>query len=483
MPSAARPAARERWPSAVGLLLSLARRLHALAVARAWEAKIRAVERTRELESFRGFRAHEALERQQTLQRIAARRAQRELRRQRQVRRHRVAAGAALLIALAALAVMLVPAISSGSRRAVRLQRHAGLSRRARPVGRPTGASPLESLPFPPDPADRATRQGEVPSLYADGLACSVGCRPYGARTGWPLAPVSREHPLRAGLNELRPGSLHVGLDIQARDGAPVYAVQPGVADVLAASGPNGRIRVGNYIYWHVNPAVRTGKPVTAFKTVIGTVMTGYGHIAFSEVNAAGDYVNPLRPDGSVLTPYTDRAAPEIGPPAVAAGGQVVVGAYDPQTFVQRTTYVTPVLAPAALAYRLYDSNAHPVTALEWAFRGPHLLPWLDRSLIYAPGASAPGYACFASRRLCVPRWTYRVAGGFAPPLPPTLAPGRYRLTIYAWDWADNKTALDATVTMTSTGWHPVGTFPTVLFHIPGYFSQREAANRSVPAH
>ena len=26
---------------------------------------------------------------------------------------------------------------------------------------------------------------GEVPSLYADGLLCSMGCRPAGAQFGW----------------------------------------------------------------------------------------------------------------------------------------------------------------------------------------------------------------------------------------------------------------------------------------------------------
>jgi hypothetical protein len=122
------------------------------------------------------------------------------------------------------------------------------------------------------------------------------------------------------------------------------------------------------------------------------------------------------------------------------------------------------VLAPAALAYRLYDSRGIAVTPLEWTVRGTQLLPWADRSLVYAPGARAPGYACFATRSVCVPHWIYRVAGGLAPPLPSALAPGRYRLTIYAWDWADNKTALDTVLTMTASGWRPRGRYPGI-FH------------------
>jgi hypothetical protein len=194
--------------------------------------------------------------------------------------------------------------------------------------------------------------------------------------------------------------------------------------------------------------------------------------MAFSELGAGGEYVNPLRPRGTVLKPFANHAAPVIARPTVSAGGQVLVSAYDPQTFVRKTTYFTPVLAPAAIAYRLYDSRGVPVTPLEWAFRGTHLLPFALRSLIYAPGSHAPGYACFATRSVCVPHWTYRVAGGLAPPLPPTLDPGRYRLTIYAWDWADNTTALDTTVTMTPTGWRPIGHFPPILFHVPGYFER-----------
>jgi hypothetical protein len=59
-----------------------------------------------------------------------------------------------------------------------------------------------------------------------------------------------------------------------------------------------------------------------------------------------------------------------------------------------------------------------------------------------------------------VPQWTYRVAGGLAPSLPRWLTPGRYRLTIYAWDWADNATALDRMVTLTPSGWRTTDRFP-----------------------
>lgn len=383
----------------------------------------------------------------------------------------RIAAVTVLLAAAVALATIVALGASVGGERLASGLRH---GRAADPPAASSAGALTATLPFPPDRFDRRPRTGEVPSLYDDGLACSTGCRPYGAEPGWPLKPFHRQHPIRAGLNELRPGSLHVGIDIQAPDGTPVYAVQPGLADVLTATGPNARVQVGNYIYWHIAPAVRTGEPVVPFETVLGTVLTGYGHLAFSEVDARDQYVNPLRPGGSVLVPYADRAPPVIGAPAVAAGGQVIVPAYSPQSFVRRTTYLTPVLAPAALAYRLYDLQGTPLTPLEWAFRGTHLLPWALRSLIYAPGARAPGFTCFATRSVCVPHWVYRLAGGMAPPLPTALAPGRYRLSIYAWDWADNQTARDVMLTMTPAGWQPLGRFPKLLFQIPGYYTESE---------
>ena len=392
----------------------------------------------------------------------------------------RILAGTAILLALAGVVGVVFAVQSLGSPGRVHTPRAAtrvalagpghGVARAMIALHLPTGVA--ATLPFAPDPSDRPARTGEVPSLYADGLDCSTGCRPYGALDGWPLAPFHSEHPLRAGLNELRPGSLHVGLDIQARDRAPVYAVQGGQADVLDPSGPNARVRVGNYVYWHIVPAVVTGQWVTPFVTKLGTVMPGYGHIAFSELGWHGEYVNPLRPGGSVLVPYVNTDPPEIARPTVAAGGQVIVAAYSPQSFVRRTTYLTPVLAPAALAYRLYTAGGVAITPLEWAFRGTHLLPWSERELIYAPDSHAPGYGCFATRPVCVPDWVYRVAGGLAPPLPFGLAPGSYRLTIYAWDWADNTTALDTTLTMTPTGWRPLGRFPAALYAAPDYFTE-----------
>jgi len=258
------------------------------------------------------------------------------------------------------------------------------------------------------------------------------------------LRPFHREHPLRAGLNELRNSGFHVGIDIQAADGSRVYAIQPGRAKVLQATGVDSRVRVGNYVYWHVRPAVWDGERVVPYRTVVGRVNRTAGHLHLSEVSDAGAYLDPLRPGGRVLAPWRDADPPVIGPPQLASDGTAVVSAFDPQSTREHTTYDTPVLAPAALAYAVYDRAGRRIGPLEWVVRGSQLLPNSVAGLVYAPGAHSPGWSCFSHGRRCVPDWTYRLAGGLAPALTAVaLHPGVYRLSVYAWDWAGNTAARD----------------------------------------
>jgi hypothetical protein len=281
---------------------------------------------------------------------------------------------------------------------------------------------------------------GLVP-FWADGQSCSVGCTAPGV-PGWPLRPFHRQHAIRAGINELRPSNFHVAVDIEANNFQPVYAIQSGYASIRYPGTGDVNVDVGNFYYWHINPTVSDGQYVVAYKTEIGQVLNGFGHVALSEGNTS-DYLNPLRPGGS-LRPYTDSERPIIGIPRVFADGRVVVGAFDPQSFVQREHYETPVLAPSSLAWRLYEARGRALTGLEWAMRGSQNYPPGLRPVIFAPGASNPGFACFYTQVRCIPNWVYWLAGGLTQPLPLAGLPrGRYRLTVYAWDWAGNASALD----------------------------------------
>ena len=257
--------------------------------------------------------------------------------------------------------------------------------------------------------ADGSTAD-RLPAFWADGAACSVGCRPVGAKGGWPLRPFHQQHPLRAGLNERRPVNMHRGVDIQAQDGTPVYAMQPGIAHVMASGTVDERVQVGSYVYWHLYHRVRTGQSVRAYDTVVGTIINGAGHLHLSEVSG-GRYLNPLRPGGRVLAPWTDTEPPVIGRPVVHPNGRVTVEVFDPQSFRAQIKYRTPVLAPAAVAYRAWDADGHEVMALQFALRGSQHLPDSARWVVYADDAYPPG------------RDTLRRAPGLHPAL--GLSPGR----------------------------------------------------------
>src|SRR5215210_451155 len=124
-----------------------------------------------------------------------------------------------------------------------------------------------------------------LPSLYADGRACSTGCRAAGAVPGWPVKPFRGRHLLVAGLNELRGSNLHFGVDILARDGTPVHAVQGGRVEEVVHAGRDSRVRVGAFEYWHVRPSVAPGQAVSPHGGQLGTIIPGEGHLHFSELS------------------------------------------------------------------------------------------------------------------------------------------------------------------------------------------------------
>jgi hypothetical protein len=315
-----------------------------------------------------------------------------------------------------------------------------GLAAGASPTKPGTGSSAPAGNYVPPPSA-------LLPSdVFSDGQLCSVGCRPAGAIPGWPLKPWHEQHPLRAGINELRSSSLHHCIDIQARNGARVYAIQPGTVSITVDPGNDARIQVGNYVYWHVNPTVTDGEYVLPYQTVLGTVKNGFGHICFGEVGPNGNDLNPLRPGGRVLSPYVDAKAPVISAPTINPDGFVSVVVRDPQSFVRKTTYWTPDIAPAVLAYRLWSTDSAPLSPLYYALRGSQNLPWSEEPSIYMPDSHGAGFTCFETKTHCPPHWDYKLAGGLAPAITdsyPVSAAGPFRLTVYAWDWAGNVSARD----------------------------------------
>ena len=93
-------------------------------------------------------------------------------------------------------------------------------------------------------------------------------------------------------------------------DGTEVFAIQSGIARLGGHDNFSRFVRVGDFDYVHLDDPVREGQRVTAFKTVLGRVFAGQGHIHFSRY-VGNDPVNPLR-FGSFVA-HVDTAPPEIG--------------------------------------------------------------------------------------------------------------------------------------------------------------------------
>jgi hypothetical protein len=231
----------------------------------------------------------------------------------------------------------------------------------------------------------------------------------------WPLRPFDRQHAIRGNFDDPRllrgyidvkvdnPSSFHSGVDIQAPDGSPVYAIESGVVDLING----GAIAVASpfltwrpplvFGYWHVVPVVGNFQLVARHQ-LLGYVRVGAGHVHLSE-QRFGTYVNPLRRAG--LNPYVDRVPPridkisiyragtreELRPDAVSGRVDLVVEATDPSPIQPRPPWSDVVLSPERITWGgLFDGDWLPVSYRPQSidFRSLWRVP-LDS--VYAPGS------------------------------------------------------------------------------------------------
>jgi hypothetical protein len=151
---------------------------------------------------------------------------------------------------------------------------------------------------------------------------------------GWPLDPVTEQHPIRASfLDPRKPsdtGNYHIGIDISVRDdqvepGAPagrshrVFAIEGGVAEVpadqKAVGCVNRLVTIGHFQYWHTDTVgtIVDGERIAPGQ-LIGWTCKGLWHVHLSEVQTVDGvetYVNPLH-TGMKLAPYSDTLPPVI---------------------------------------------------------------------------------------------------------------------------------------------------------------------------
>src|SRR3982074_1169965 len=132
--------------------------------------------------------------------------------------------------------------------------------------------SEVPSLPLLRSPPSSQRKAGTALALAAFpvlmfALAGSGSASAY----SWPVKPFHKPHPIRGTFGDPRfhldaEGQLsafHFGVDIVARDGSPVYSVDPGVVvrrhrDSVTIGRDSGH-RFG---YWHIRPVVKTGRHV-----------------------------------------------------------------------------------------------------------------------------------------------------------------------------------------------------------------------------
>ena len=263
------------------------------------------------------------------------------------------------------------------------------------------------------------------------------------AAYGWPLKPFDKQHPVRGFFGDPRiedgphrSESFHFGIDICAADGTPVYATISGRV-VVETSDPNVvSVSAGgvSHSYWHVVPIVRPGQNVVARRTVIGRVQAPWGHVHLSE-RRNGAYVNPLRP--SALAPYADLTRPVVEAISFERRG-IAIG----RVLRGRVDLVAQV------------GDRHPLRVPD-RFRGKPVMPAVVRWRIIG-GRSAGRWQTAVDLRYALPTgrfsdvygvWTrqnkpwrrgrYRIvlARSWSTS---QLAPGRYRLEVFAADTRGN---------------------------------------------
>jgi hypothetical protein len=263
---------------------------------------------------------------------------------------------------------------------------------------------------------------------------------------GWPVKPFEKQHPIRGTFGDPRYhldpegvlSAFHFGVDIVARDGTPVYAVEPGVvvrrhATWVTIGRPSGR-RFG---YWHVRPVVRSGTHVRLHQ-LVGYVLPGWGHVHFAE-SIRGAYRNPLRK--GALAPYNDHTMPTVASVNVlTTGGSAadrghIVGSIDVAADVYDTPPMAPPspwevarVAPATIWWELVDGKGEVVEssiAVSLAFQLP---PTVSYDWTYAPGSyqnkpHRPGH------------YVYWLAHAFDTT---AFADGPYSLDVFASDTRNN---------------------------------------------
>ena len=175
---------------------------------------------------------------------------------------------------------------------------------------------------------------------------------------GWPVKPFFSQHPVRGFFGDPRIGegqqgkshSFHFGVDVVAADGTPVFATVSGRIVISPDHPQTISIQAGDgqsvFAYWHLVPSVRKGDRAVAYRTVLGHVADGWGHVHFAE-SLNGEFLNPLRP--GAMAPYVDHTMPAVHAFSFERDGKAVgrVGLHGRFDLVAEAYDETPLAVPA----------------------------------------------------------------------------------------------------------------------------------------
>lgn len=214
----------------------------------------------------------------------------------------------------------------------------------------------------------------------------------------WPLAPFDIAHPVRAYFNDPRISgqseAFHFGVDISARNGTAVFAVEAGTVhfdDPRSIAVAAGDVDFG---YWHIVSVVQHLQQVAKHE-LLGHVDAPWLHVHFAE-RRAGRYRNPLR--AGALTPWQDTTNPQVTRLAFSRDGHelpggtlsgavdVIVEAHDTPPIPVPAPWNALPVTPARIRWRVLHSR---VTARPWHTPVDFtqtLLPQSAFQRIYAPG-------------------------------------------------------------------------------------------------
>jgi len=278
----------------------------------------------------------------------------------------------------------------------------------------------------------------------------------------WPVKPFDRQHPIRGGFGDPRTVSpdepfgltgpsesgaysFHNGIDIVAAPGTAVYPVVSGrvvraISDEISIHTADGR----SFQYYHLSKdrAIRPGKFVVAYHTVLGWIRTRYGHVHLAEID--GHLVhNPLDPGH--LEPYHDWTKPaatelyvDDGPVpspvegrAVGLRDRLAVDVSDPPAMDVPGEWSGLPQAPALVEWRMFHAGTYSPWHVVVDFRETEPTPREFWS-VYAPG-SYQNHPVFDHRLFDNPgRYLYRLN------LPNDLQAGLYRLQVQVADVRHN---------------------------------------------